>query len=180
MHRAQREGEDAPSVYVLAGSVEDRHMLQYSPQLGRQGSSAATDLSRFAWRYGRTDRERPTISCHVADTHALDAVAALLSAWECMDSGLDVNGLPRLVYHTRPQALVFDAETRGVDEAQEWIAQLVERGVGQPVEDLRVPCSSGTWQRRVACTRCMKELMLEDVLEINGWAGHSYSRAGDG
>ena len=98
-----------------------------------------------------------------------DAVAALLSAWECTDSGLDVDGLPRLVYHTRPQALVFDAETRGVDEAQEWIAQLVERGVGQPVEDLRVPCSSGTWQRRVACTRCMKELMLEDVLEISGW-----------
>ena len=30
-----------------------------------------TDLSRFAWQYGRTDRQRPSVSYHVADTHSL-------------------------------------------------------------------------------------------------------------
>ena len=83
-----------------------------------------------------------------------DAVAALLSAWDCTNNGLDMEGLPRLVYHARPQALVFDAKGRGAEQAQEWVKHLVEKGVGQPVEDLRVPYNSGAWQRRVACARC--------------------------
>ena len=68
--RQSREGDPAAPVYVLGGAVEDRRLLQYDPHTTR-GNSAATDLSRFAWQYGRTDRERPSISYHVADTHSL-------------------------------------------------------------------------------------------------------------
>ena len=68
--RQSREGDPAAPIYVLGGAVEDRRLLQYDPHTTR-GNSAATDLSRFAWQYGRTDRERPSISYHVADTHSL-------------------------------------------------------------------------------------------------------------
>ena len=68
--RQSREGDPAAPIYVLGGAVEDRRLLQYDPHTTR-GNSAATDLSRFAWQYGRTDRERPSVSYHVADTHSL-------------------------------------------------------------------------------------------------------------
>ena len=73
----------------------------------------------------------------------------LLRAWERTDS--EPSGLDhRLVYHSRPQDLVFDAREREQDEAQEWVERLVEAGVGQEVEDLRVARNLGAWQGRVA------------------------------
>jgi len=58
-------------VYVMVGSIEDRHLLFYDQQVGRSGSRAAADLSRFAWQYGPMDRDRPPVGCHVARTHSL-------------------------------------------------------------------------------------------------------------
>ena len=89
----------------------------------------------------------------------------LLRAWERTDS--EPSGLAhRLVYHSRPQDLVFDARGREQDEAQEWVERLVEAGVGQEVEDLRVARNLGAWQGRVACTRYIRDLAAEDLLDI--------------
>ena len=93
----------------------------------------------------------------------------LLRAWERTDS--EPSGLAhRLVYHSRPQDLVFDAREREQDEAQEWVERLVEAGVGQEVEDLRVARNLGAWQGRVACARYIRALAAEDLLDITDGA----------
>ena len=74
--RAARERQEAEErrslpVYVMAGATEDRFVLRYDLSEGRPGSRAATDLSRFVWQHGPTDRIRPGVGMHVADTHSL-------------------------------------------------------------------------------------------------------------
>ena len=53
--------------------------------------------------------------------------------------------------------------------AQEWIRHLVEAGqIGEEVEDVRVRRRLGTWQGRVACTRYIRDLEADDLLDITG------------
>ena len=46
------------------------------------------------------------------------------------------------------------------------IERLAEAGVGQEVEDLRVARNLGAWQGCVACTRHIRALAAEDLLDI--------------
>ena len=67
--RARSGGEGEEPSYVIAGLVEDRRRLYEG---GAGASLAATDLSRFAWQYGVTDREsRLPVGLHVARVHEL-------------------------------------------------------------------------------------------------------------
>ena len=69
--RKEDGGGGALPVYVMGGAVEDRYILRYDQSVGRPGSRAATDLSRFVWQHGSTDRRRPSVGVHMADTHSL-------------------------------------------------------------------------------------------------------------
>ena len=96
------------------------------------------------------------------------AVNTMLRAWECTGGGPSARD-HRLVYHSRPQDLVFDAGDQDQEDAQEWIRHLVEAGqIGEEVEDVRVRRSLGTWQGRVACTRYIRDLEADDLLDITG------------
>ena len=92
----------------------------------------------------------------------------MLRAWECTGGGPSARD-HRLVYHSRPQDLVFDAGDQDQEDAQEWIRHLVEAGqIGEEVEDVRVRRRLGTWQGRVACTRYIRDLEADDLLDITG------------
>ena len=96
------------------------------------------------------------------------AVNTMLRAWECTGGGPSARD-HRLVYHSRPQDLVFDAGDQDQEDAQEWIRHLVEAGqIGEEVEDVRVRRRLGTWQGRVACTRYIRDLEADDLLDITG------------
>ena len=92
---------------------------------------------------------------------------SILRAWEHAENGPSGRA-HRLVYHSRPQDLVFDAGDMGQEDAQEWILHLLEAGLGEEVEDVRVRRSLGTWQGRVACTRYIRNLEADDLLDITG------------
>ena len=92
---------------------------------------------------------------------------SILRAWERTEGGPSGRA-HRLVYHSRPQDLVFDAGDMGQEDAQEWILHLLEAGLGEEVEDVRVRRSLGTWQGRVACTRYIRDLEADDLLDITG------------
>ena len=92
---------------------------------------------------------------------------SILRAWEHAEDGHSGRA-HRLVYHSRPQDLVFDAGDMGQEDAQEWILHLLEAGLGEEVEDVRVRRSLGTWQGRVACTRYIRDLEADDLLDITG------------
>ena len=92
---------------------------------------------------------------------------SILRAWEHAEDGPSGRA-HRLVYHSRPQDLVFDAGDMGQEDAQEWIRHLLEAGLGEEVEDVRVRRSLGTWQGRVACTRYIRDLEADDLLDITG------------
>ena len=92
-------------------------------------------------------------------------VNTLVGAWEHAVSEPSGHA-HRLVYHSRPQDLVFDARSRGRDEAQEWLEHLVETGVGDEVEDVRFSRDLGLWQWRVTCTRYIRDLVAQDLLDI--------------
>ena len=147
-------------------------------------------VQRAVTMYFQAEKDEFVISSYFVNRHTLDSstveylppshyipphecpprdqehvVNHLLRAWERTDS--EPSGLAhRLVYHSRPQDLVFDAREREQDEAQEWVERLVEAGVGQEVEDLRVARNLGAWQGRVACARYIRALAAEDLLDI--------------
>ena len=74
------------------------------------------------------------------------------------------------VCHLRPQAIVFQAAGMDWDSARDWVEGLVRVGIGQPVEELRMPREAGEWAQRVACVRCMRQAVVpSDVVEASGW-----------
>ena len=134
-------------------------------------------MQRTVTVYFQADTDELVISSSFEDRHTLDpstveylipnqyipphestppspefVVNTLVGAWEHAVS--EPSGQAhRLVYHSRPQDLVFDARSRGRDEAQEWLEHLVETGVGDEVEDVRFSRDLGLWQWRVTCNR---------------------------
>ena len=74
------------------------------------------------------------------------------------------------VCHVRPQAVVFEAAGMDWDAARDWVVDLVQIGIGQPVEELCLRREAGAWERRAACVRCMRQgIVIEDVMEASGW-----------
>ena len=71
-------------------------------------------------------------------------------------------------FHTRPQAIVFEEGGMDWDDAKAWVLEgLVGRGVGQPVEELKVTLAHGAWA--MEGVRCMRAIVDEDVVEATGW-----------
>ena len=71
-------------------------------------------------------------------------------------------------FHMRPQAIVFNEGGMDWDDAREWVLEgLVGRGVGQPVEELRIALAHGAWA--MEGVRCMRAIVDEDVVEATGW-----------
>ena len=147
-------------------------------------------MQRTVTVYFQADTDELVISSSFEDRHTLDpstveylipnqyipphestppspefVVNTLVGAWEHAVS--EPSGQAhRLVYHSRPQDLVFDARSRGRDEAQEWLEHLVETGVGDEVEDVRFSRDLGLWQWRVTCNRYIRDLVAQDLLDI--------------
>ena len=75
---------------------------------------------------------------------------------------------PRRVCHTRPQALVFDADGMDAEEAWEWVSRLVEQGVDTRVTRIVLPRDMGAEGVRAQCRVHVEEVIEADVLDITG------------
>ena len=75
---------------------------------------------------------------------------------------------PRRVCHTRPQALVFDADGMDAEEAWEWVSRLVEQGVDTRVTRIVLPRDMGADGVRAQCRVHVEEVIEADVLDITG------------
>ena len=75
----------------------------------------------------------------------------------------------RFACHFRPQALVFSAEYMDELSARDWVRGLVDVGIGQSVEEVRVACGLTAGGVRARCRVPVAALVGEDLLDVTGW-----------
>lgn len=75
----------------------------------------------------------------------------------------------RMVCHSRPQAIVFDAGNLDEEGAADWVDSIACAGVGQQIEELRMPAGLGYWQLRGKCALVARSICGEDIVDATGW-----------
>ena len=144
-----------------------------------------TGVARWLWDVTRVVEIQPhdgeiIVISRFADRDSIQLQSVPAGAWLPLRSpsgdALDdvvrgvLNAQPgRFACHLRPQALVFSAEYMDELSARDWVRGLVDVGIGQSVEEVRVACGLTAGGVRARCRVPVAALIGEDLLDVTGW-----------